>query len=492
MTKAKRIGIIGSGFSGLAAAATAAKAGHSVEVYEKHSDVGGRARKFESQGFQFDMGPSWYWMPDVFENFYNRFGHTSSDFYDLKRLDPGYQIIYKDFETIKVPASYEELRDLFESLEKGSAQKLDKFLSEAKYKYEVGMNEFVWKPSLSLFEFFDLRIFKSLLKLQMFSSISKHIRSQFKDVRLQQLLEFPVLFLGEKPQNTPALYSLMNYADLKLGTWYPMGGMHEIVKAMKSICLEQGVQFNCDMPVQRINVNNGKASHLEFKDSKAEIDAIISSADYHHTDRKLLDKGLSNYSEEYWDKRKMAPSSLLFYLGVDKKIAKLLHHNLFFIEDFDQHAKEIYDNPVWPAKPLFYVCCPSKTDNSVAPEGKENIFILIPVAPDLDDTEERHDYYYNLLLDQLEIFCGHTIKEHIVHKKIFSVSNFKEEYNSYKGNAYGLANTLRQTAFLKPRIKSKKVKNLFYTGQLSVPGPGVPPSLISGQVVASYVSKMLE
>ncbi len=489
MKRKSHIAVIGSGFSGLAAAASLAKAGCDVEVFEKNEALGGRARQFSAKGYTFDMGPSWYWMPEVFEKFYNKFGKTTADFYELKRLDPSYQVIFKGFETVKIPASLDQLYSLFESIEKGSAEKLKNFLAEAEYKYKVGMEEFVWKPSLSVLEFMDRRVISSLFKLQMFSSISKQIRSNFKDARLRQILEFPVLFLGEKPQNTPALYSLMNYADLSLGTWYPQGGMYQIVKAMISICKEQGVIFHESSDVQKIAVNNKRAKGLIVNGTERTFDKIISSADYHFTDTQLLDSQYSNYSSQYWETRKMAPSSLLFYLGVGQKLDKLKHHNLFFIEDFDQHAAQIYDSPAWPDAPLFYVCCPSKTDASVAPKGKENIFILIPIAPGLKDDIGMQEKYYSSIMRTLSDYCGIEIEEKVEYKRNFSVNDFKKEYNSFKGNAYGLANTLMQTAFLKPRIKNNKIDNLYYTGQLSVPGPGVPPSIISGQVVADYALK---
>lgn len=482
----KKVTIIGSGFAGLSAAATLGKAGYDVHVIEKNDQIGGRARKFSAQGFTFDMGPSWYWMPEVFENFYNQFGHTASDFYALERLDPGYRVFFTETDTVDIPASIDELYDLFESLEKGSAVKLKKFLKEAKYKYEVGMNEFVWKPSLSITEFMDFRIFKSLFQLQMFSSISSQIRSQFRNPYLRNILEFPVLFLGAKPQNTPALYSLMNYADLSLGTWYPMGGMHKIVEAMTKICEEQDVRFTTSSPVRNIGFKP-KKTILTCDNEIYTSDFCVASADYHHVDKDLLNASHSNYSEKYWNKRAMAPSSLLFYIGVNKEVPGLKHHNLFFDRDFDKHADEIYKTQQWPEEPLFYVCCPSKTDNSVAPKGKENLFILIPLAPDLKGSQEHIDEQFSKVMDRLEKATKTDIRSAIIYKRDFSTKDFIKEYNSFKGNAYGLANTLMQTAFLKPKIKNKKNNNLYYTGQLTVPGPGVPPSIVSGQVVANQI-----
>lgn len=484
----KKAIVIGSGFAGLSAAACLAQEGAEVTLLEKNDVPGGRCRHFTAEGFFFDMGPSWYWMPEVFEHFFNRFGKKVSDFYELKRLDPSYRILYKNDE-IRVPASLEELYELFEKLEPGSSKNLKKFLDEAGYKYKVGMEEFVFKPSYSIREFMEWRVIKSLFQLQMFSSVSSQIRKYFKNELLIQLLEFPVLFLGATPQRTPALYSLMNYADLALGTWYPMGGMHEIIKAMVSVAEEQGVKIKLGEEVRKIDVKNGKATAVITDKGTYEADVVISGADYHHTEQQLLEPQYRNYSEKYWDSRVMAPSSLLFYLGVDGKIPGLLHHNLFFDADFEEHAVEIYEKPAWPKEPLYYVCAPSVTDPSVAPEGKENLFVLIPLAPDLEDTEEKREEYFNMVMDRFEKRIGYPVREKLIYKRSFAHRDFKNDYHAFKGNAYGLANTLLQTAFLKPKLNNKHVSNIFYTGQLTTPGPGMPPSIISGQVVASEISK---
>ena len=485
----KKAIVIGSGFAGLSAAASLAQEGWKVTLLEKNSQAGGRARQFQEDGFTFDMGPSWYWMPDVFERYFVKFGKQVSDYYDLIRLDPSYQVIYGMDDAIDIPANMDEMNALFESIEPGSSKHLKKFLDEAEYKYEVGINSLVYKPSRSLLEFTDPRLLYGLFRMEVFSSIASAIRKHFKHPKLIQLLEFPVLFLGAMPEKTPALYSLMNYADISLGTWYPKGGMHKIVEGMVSVAEEQGVTIQLNSNVEQIAVENGKAKGVIVNGELLEADVVIGGADYHHIDTKLLDQQYRNYSDEYWDKRVMAPSSLLFYIGVDKEIPKLLHHNLFFDEPFHPHAKEIYEEPQWPKKPLFYVSAPSKTDSTVAPKGKENLFLLVPVAPELDDPEEIREKYYNIIMDRLEKYTGTSIREHVIYKRSFAHSDFKSEYNAFKGNAYGLANTLMQTAILKPSLKNKKVSNLYYTGQLTVPGPGVPPSIISGQVVAKEVVK---
>lgn len=485
----KRIAVIGSGFAGLSAASTLAKAGYDVTIFEKTESAGGRARKFEADGYMFDMGPSWYWMPDVFEQYFNFFGKKASDFYSLKRLDPSYRIYYSKDDVLDVPAGLDALYQMFDRLEPGSSVHLKKFIAEGKFKYEVGINKLVRKPGLSLTELLDMDLFKGVFKLHVFESISTYVKKYFKHPQLVQLLEFPVLFLGATPENTPALYSLMNYADLALGTWYPEGGMHKIVEGMVSVAKQQGVKFEFNSAVQAIVVEGDRAKGVTVNNTFHAFDYVVAGADYHHVEQNLLPPAYRRYNEAYWDKRVMAPSSLIFYLGVNKKLNKLLHHNLFFDQDFGKHAIEIYDKPTWPTNPLFYVCCASKSDNTIAPEGHENIFILVPVAPDLEDNEAIREKYFNLILDRLEKLTGETLRDNIVYNRSYAHKDFISDYNAFKGNAYGLANTLRQTANLKPSILNKKVNNLFYTGQLTVPGPGVPPSLISGQVVAGELMK---
>ncbi|MEY3083966.1 MAG: hypothetical protein RL037_146 [Bacteroidota bacterium] len=484
----KKVTVLGAGVSSLSAASFLAKNGYDVTVLEKNPTIGGRARQFKEKGFVFDMGPSWYWMPDVFERFYNEFGYTTSDFYELKRLDPSYRVYWPDKSYTDVPASMEELEEWFESLEKGSAKNLRKFLIDAKYKYDVGINDLVHKPSLSLFEFLDKRVLTGLFSMHLLSSFSSYIRKYFKHPKILSLLEFPVLFLGAMPNETPALYSLMNYADISLGTWYPMGGMYKFIEAFERIAKEQGVTILTNSEVTGFTYENDVALSAKVNGKDFYSDIFISGADYQHTDRKLLN-GNANYSEEYWHKRTMAPSSLLFYVGVNKKLNNLQHHNLFFDESLEDHGKEIYKDPKWPTKPLFYLSVPSVTDPSAAPEGMENMFFLIPIAPDLEDNEETRERYFNMLLKRLNDLTGNDVSNSIVYKRSFCISDFKKDYHAFKGNAYGLANTLRQTAILKPRLKNKHLKNFFYTGQLTVPGPGVPPSIISGEVVAKHIIK---
>ena len=485
----KSITVIGSGFAGLSSASYLAKSGFDVTLLEKNDQLGGRARVWSQYGFTFDMGPSWYWMPDVFDRYFKDFGHTSSDFYDLKRLDPSYRIFFGENDVLDVPADMSELMSLFESLETGSSDRLKQFLGNAQRKYEVGMQDLVYKPGLSIKEFFDSRVFKGLFQLSLLKSHSSHIKSYFSHPKIKKILEFPVLFLGATPEKTPALYSMMNYADISLGTWYPMGGMNKIIQAMTAIAQEQGVKIKTGVTVLKMSSHGGMVEGITTSSGITKSDVVVSAADYHHIETKVLEPKDRSYSEKYWDSRTLAPSCLIFYLGVSKKISGLKHHNLFFDNELGPHAKQIYDDPSWPDDPLFYVCCPSKTDTHVAPEGQENLFILMPIAPDLQDNLEIRSRYFDLLIKRLEFHTGDNIKGHISVKRSYAINDFKSDYNSYKGNAYGLANTLKQTAILKPKVRSKKLNNLYYSGQLTVPGPGVPPSIISGRLVADLILK---
>lgn len=487
-----KISVIGSGFSGLSAACFAARDGHEVTVFEKNTTIGGRARVYEAEGFTFDMGPSWYWMPDVFENFFASFGRSAADYYTLKQLDPGFQIIFGRDELIEIPADMLELEKIFEDIEPGSTVALRKFLKEAAFKYEVGMKDLVYKPAFSWFEYANMDVVKGMLKANLFSSVSTYVRTYFKDERLIALMEFPVLFLGAMASKIPALYTMMNYSALVQGTFYPEGGMCQIVNGMKELAVSLGVQFHTGVTVKKVDVSGGLVKGLDTSMGYFVAEGLIAAADYQHVEQQLLEEQYRNYDAKYWEKKTFAPSCLIYYVGISKKIKKLLHHNLFFDADFEQHAKDIYADPKWPENPLFYVCCPSKTDESVAPQGMENVFILVPVATGLSDDETTRESYFEGIVKRMENYCGASFREDIVYKRTYCIQDFVEDYNAYKGNAYGLANTLMQTAVLKPSLKNKKVKNMFYAGQLTVPGPGVPPALISGQVAAAELNAELK
>lgn len=481
----EKVIIIGSGFSSLSAACYLAKAGFEVEIFEKNSTVGGRARQLVKDGFTFDIGPSWYWMPDIFDKFFNDFGKKTSDYYHLDKLNPAYKIFFED-DMVTIGDCMDKICEEFERLESGSGAHLKRFIGQAQENYDIAINKVVLRPGLSPLE---LVTKETVLRVdQFFKTISQEVRKRFKNPKLISTLEFPVLFLGAKPNNTPSFYSFMNFADFGLGTWHPRGGMYEIIKAMKNLAEELGVKIHVDSPVTKIIVADKEVLGIRSQGKNHLADYVVSGADYHHSET-LLDEKDRQYSEEYWEKKTYAPSSLLFYIGFDKKLENIEHHNLFFDTDFEKHAQEIYDEPQWPSKPLFYANFPSVTDASMAPKGQETGFFLVPIAPGLEDTPQLREQYFDVVMDRFEKRTQQLVKESIIFKESFCVNDFVEQYNSYKGNAYGLANTLRQTAFLRPNLKSSKVKNLFFTGQLTVPGPGVPPSLISGKLVSDLITK---
>jgi phytoene desaturase len=482
----KKILVIGSGFSSLSAACYLARDGYDVTILEKNESIGGRARQLKRDGFTFDMGPTWYWMPDVFERFFADFGKSPSDYYQLTKLSPAYDVVFGSGEKLRVADNLQDISSMFDATEPGAGKALIKFMSTANDNYEIAIKDMVYKPGESALELVNA---KTATRLGRFvSTISRDVRKRFKDRRLIQLLEFPVLFLGAKPSDTPAFYSFMNQADFGMGTWHPHGGMFSIVRAMESLAAELGVAIKTSQSVEEIIVINGRAAGVVVDGQPLDADIVVSGADYHHTEN-LLDPAYRTYNEEYWRKKTFAPSALLFYVGFDSKIDGVSHHTLFFDADFDKHAADIYDNPSWPGDPLFYASFPSVTDATAAPDGKEAAIFLIPIAPGLEDSQPIREKYFDIILGRLEKHLGKDVSSTILFKQSYCVSDFVKDYNSYKGNAYGLANTLFQTAFLRPRLRSKKVKGLYFTGQLTVPGPGVPPALISGKLTSELIKK---
>jgi len=482
----KNIAIIGSGFSSLAAASYLAQDGNKVTIYEKNETVGGRARQLSKDGFLFDIGPTWYWMPDVFERFFADFNKKPSDYYELIKLNPAYRVYFGENDYITIEDTLEKISAAFEEEEKGSSKKLKKFIDQAKHNYDIAIKDLVYRPGVSPLELVTLETMKKVG--QFFSTISKEVRKEFNNPRLVSILEFPVLFLGAKPSDTPAFYSFMNYADFGLGTFHPKNGMYSVIEGMQSLAISLGVEIKTNQNVEEIILDKQIVTGIKVNGNQIAADIVLSGADYHHTET-LLPQNARQYSEKYWENKTFAPSSLLFYVGFDKKIENVSHHTLFFDVDFEAHAKDIYDDPKWPEAPLFYASFPSKTDEIAAPEGKEAGIFLIPLAPGLEDTQALRDEYFEKIITRFEYLTNQKVKNYVIFKESFCINDFINDYNSYKGNAYGLANTLLQTAFLRPKLKSGKVKNLYFTGQLSVPGPGVPPSLISGKLVAGLIQK---
>ncbi|MCK0132306.1 phytoene desaturase family protein [Flavobacteriaceae bacterium F08102] len=482
----KKVCIIGSGFSSLSASCYLAKAGYEVTVIEKNSALGGRARQFKRDGFVYDMGPSFYWMPDVFEKFFNDFDTTTEDFYSLSKLNPAYQVYFGKEDSLRIGGSYEEIRETFEEVDPGSGKGLDRFMDNASDNYALAIEKLVYQPGQSVFEIISWKTIKN--SFQFVQTIKQLVTKHVKHPKLRQILEFPVLFLGAKPETTPSFYNFMNHADLKLGTWYPQGGMVKVVEAMVDLAKLLGVTFITDTAIEEIVTLKDTVIGVKMKDRFLPADYVLSGADYHHTEQ-LLPTTLRQYSSSYWEKKTFAPSALLFFIGFDKKIKNIAHHTLFFDTDFNAHAAEIYDAKQWPKNPLFYASFPSVTDMYAAPIGKESAVLLIPLAVGLSDSKATRAHYFDQLIDRMEILTNQSLREDVLFYESYAIDDFKSDYNAYKGNAYGLANTLRQTHFLRPNIKSKKVNNLFFCGQLTVPGPGVPPAIISGKIASDLLIK---
>jgi phytoene desaturase len=480
----KKVVVIGGGFGGLSAACYLARDGYDVTVLEKNMQVGGRAMVMKDGDFTFDLGPSWYMMPDVFEDFFADFGKKPSNYFDLVKLEPSYKIFFgnESFDVNTAPKVY----DLFEKLEPGSSEKLKSLLSKTKYEYESVRKNLLEKSLSKPTEAIDRTALQMITRPELVGSYHRRVSRYFKDVRLQKILEFMVVFMGGSPKNIPALYSLLTHVDMGLGIWYPMGGMNKLVEAYVLLAKELGVKIHTDAEVIEIENQDSLASKVHTKSAIFEADIVVANADYHHVETVLLSE---KKPHKKWHKMTMSPSGLLIYLGLDTKVPALQHHNLFFDVDWDAHFAEVFDEKVWSEEPLFYVGVPSVTDPAVAPKGKENIFVLAPMASGIEVNEKQQLKTVDKIIERLSKHTGIAIADHIEVKHVKSHQYFLDTFNAYKGNAFGPAHTLNQSAIFRPNMRSKQVKNVYYVGQYTNPGTGVPLVTISGKVVAGVIQK---
>ena len=483
--------VIGGGFGGLAAAALLAKDGKRVVVIEKNKLMGGRANLLKAKGFQFDMGPSWYMMPDVFEKFFAEFDKKPSDYLDLVKLDPQYRIIFPDKTHVDMRPDLKHNKAVFEKIEKGAGKRLQDYLDEARIKYELSVRTVLYKNVDSIFDFFSWDLLKNGRMLRPFDSMQNYVAEFFKSEKLQQIIQFTLVFLGGAPHNMPALYSLISHVDFTMHTSYPMGGMFKVVEAFVKVGKKHGVEYLPETPALALITKDGKITGVRTKNGVIHCNAVVANADMAHLEKLLDDPSLRMYDEKYWQSRVFAPSAFLMYLGVKGSVPELQHHNIFFGKNWIEHFREIFEKPSWPKDPSIYLNVPSITDPAVAPKGHHTIMILVPVACGLDETAASKEEYGEYILQYLEEKAGIKLKKKIVYKSIFSVTDFQSAYNSYAGNALGgVAHTLMQTGPFRPPNKHKKIKNLFFSGAGTVPGIGVPSAIISGHLVRDRVAKL--
>jgi 1-hydroxy-2-isopentenylcarotenoid 3,4-desaturase len=486
-----QIVIIGAGFGGLSAAALLARDGFDVTVIEKTEQPGGRASVYSEQGYNFDMGPSWYLMPDVYEKFFADFDKKPEDFFTLKKLNPLYRIFYYDKKVFDISADIEENYKLFDSFEEDGGEKLKEYLKSSQDLYDFSVNEMLFKDYRSVLDLLSGKLLLKSTKLRLWENLQHYVNNKFKSDEARKILEYAIGFLGGSPSNTPSFYHLVSHADLTLGVFYPQGGMREIVKAVKELAESYGAKFIFNESVKLLEVHDHIIKRVITSNGVYEPDLVVSNADYHHTEIDLLTPENRTYDVDYWEKKVLSPSAMVIYLGINRKVNGLAHHNLFLEKDWEDGFNSVF-NPemaAWPKHPSYYVNIPSLTDNNAAPDGCETIYILAPLAPGLEDTTELREAFYNLIMDDLESKLGDKIRRDVVVKKIFALTDFEERYNAFKGTAFGLAHTLKQTALFRPTHKSNKVKNLYYTGQYTHPGIGVPMTMVSSQIISKEIKE---
>ena len=480
--------VIGGGFGGLSTACYLADAGADVTLIEKNEQLGGRASRLEVDGFRFDMGPSWYLMPDVFERFFEHFDHEPGDYYDLTRLDPHYRIFFKDGDRVDMVPDLEANRQTFESYEPGAGERFDEYLRKSRQNYEVGMEHFVYEDRTSISDYLDWNVAKNARGLSLIGSMQDHVEKYFQHPKLQQIMQYTLVFLGGAPNNTPALYNLMSHVDFNMGVYYPENGLGGVVDGMVELGEELGVDFRTDTPAAEIRGREGAFVTRTRDGEEFYSDYVVSDADYRHTEMELLPPEKRQYDADYWDSRTYAPSAFLLYLGVEGDVDPLAHHSLVLPTDWEDHFETIFEDPQWPDDPAYYLCVPSQTDDTVAPDGHSNLFALVPVAAGLEDTPELRETYRDLVLDDVEANTGVDLRDRIVVEETFCVNDFADRYNSTQGTALGLAHTLRQTALFRPSHRSSAVDGLYFTGAFTTPGIGVPMCLISGQLTAEAMA----
>lgn len=489
-----KVVIIGGGIGGLAAANLLAKAGYDVHVYEQHSQLGGRAGEKVIKGFRFDTGPSWYLMPDVFKQYFNLFNRNVAKELSLLRLKPAYKVFYESRQPITVTSYLTNDAKTFEAIEPGAGKALERYVAASEEAYQMAIKHFLYTNFDRKHELLHADIMKRSVQLArlLFTPIHTHVQKFVRTKALQQILEYPMVFLGSSPFTAPAMYSLMSALDFKEGVYFPKKGMYTIVELLVSIGKEQGVQYHTGEEVRQIQTKQGIATGVTLKSGEqVSADIVISNADLHHTETRLLEAENRSYPNTYWSKKEAGISGLLIYLGVKGALPQLEHHNLFFVDNWKENFTAIYEDKKLPSSASLYVSRTSATDPTTAPKGHENLFVLVPLPTgfsiDRAELTKLTDHFINEIAQHMEV---PDLADRIVYRESFGPDQFKEKFHAWQGTALGVSHLLTQSAFWRTSNKSKKVKNLYYVGANTTPGIGVPMCIISAELVFKRIAKI--
>ena len=490
----KKAVIIGGGIAGLATAGLLAKAGMSVTVLEARERVGGRAYTWEKDGFKFDMGPSWYLMPDAFDQFFKLMGTTSNAELELKRLDPMYQTINEgEAEPLVVKADLASNKALFDSVEPGAGERLQAYVDSAEDAYKLSIEHFLYTNFQNTKSFTHPDVLKRAGRFikHLLTPLDTFAGKHVQDARLRKILNFPAVFLGASPYKTPSMYHLMTHVDMNVGVFYPMGGFYSIIEAVERVAKRAGVVVHTNSRVTKIVTENGAVKGVNVGEIFFEADVVVGNADLHHLETQLLNPEEQTLPQKWWDKREPGPSAMLLFLGVKGEIPELDHHTLLYSDDWAKNFEEVFHKADGkrkiPNPASLYVCAPSKSDPTVAPKGYENLFVLVPIAADPSiggSGDEAFEKAADRIIDQIADWAKiPNFRERIVVRGSMGPRDFVTELNAWQGTALGMAHTLKQSAFFRPANYSKKVKGLYYAGHHSVPGIGLPMCLIGAELV---------
>lgn len=485
-----KIIIIGAGIGGLATANLLARDGHEVHVYEKNSQLGGRAGQFKKDGFVFDTGPSWYLMPEVFDHYYKLFNTSAQNELELIKLTPAYKV-YSGNDPLIITGNLETDAKTFDNIEPQSGEKLKRYIAKSTETYRLSLKHFLYSNFDSPWSLAKMEILKHGREMATLATMPIHsyVKKNFKHPRLQQVLEYPTVFLGSSPYTAPALYSLMSALDFDEGVFYPKGTMYAVVESLVRIGSSLNISYHLNSDVTEIITEKGKAVSIRLADGTTnEAPIIISNADLHFTETTLLKPTEQSYPASYWQKKEPSPSALLMYLGIKGKIPEFEHHTLLFTKDWQENFDLIFNKKQIPSPASLYISKTSQSDNT-APKGHENIFVLVPLPAGIELSEDETNKLADEYLEQIKTTTGVDLKARTVSRTLFGPNDFASKYNAWQSTMLGPSHRLLQSAFFRTPNKSKKVSGLFYVGASTVPGVGVPMCLIGAEMVYKRIMK---